>query len=412
MTGARGGLDSFRESTTTVRLVAEREVRARLASRAFRIGTVLVAVVLLALVLIPQALSGGPDTYRVGAVGTSASAVRAATTNLGSDTRVHVVDVADVHGAKQRLRHDHLDAAVVRGDRILVKEKPGSSSGLHRVVGALARNLGTAQALNAAGLSTGQRKTLAGAHPLSVHALTGSPEEDEQLPLLIAGLVLLYVTLLTYGILILTGVVNEKSSRVVEVLLATIRPRELLAGKVLGLGTLGLAQVVASAAPAIIVAVFTGVNLPSGSTLTILSLLLWFLLGYAFYSCAYAAVGSLVSRTEDAQAVAQPINMLLILAYGAGFYTAFNPDGALARVAAIVPFTSPIAMPVRAALGHTAAWEVPVAVVVILAATYGLIRLGARIYERSVLEFGTRVPLRRALGLGGARRSAAAPASD
>lgn len=114
--------------------------------------------------------------------------------------------------------------------------------------------------------------------------------------MLIVGVILLYLALLTFGVAVTTGVIEEKTSRVVEVLLSAIRPHHLLAGKVLGIGILGLAQLVMVATPALVVAAGTGTDLPSGSALTVASLVLWFVLGYALYSCAYAAAGSLVSR--------------------------------------------------------------------------------------------------------------------
>lgn len=183
----------------------------------------------------------------------------------------------------------------------------------------------------------------------------------------------------------------------VEVLLSTIRPHHLLAGKILGIGTLGLVQLVLVASPALALSAATGRDLPSGSAFTVLSLLLWFILGYALYSCAYAAAGSLVSRMEEAQNTSFPVTFGLIAAYGGAIATGTSPDSGLARVLALFPPTAPLAMPTRAALGDTAWWEVPLAVALTLASIYALIRLAGRIYAGAVLRFGPKVKLRQAL---------------
>jgi ABC-2 type transport system permease protein len=209
--------------------------------------------------------------------------------------------------------------------------------------------------------------------------------------------ILLYLSLLTFGVAVTTGVVEEKTTRVVEVLLSTIRPHQLLAGKVLGIGVLGLAQLVMVATPALVVAVATGIDLPSGSLLTVASLVLWFVLGYALYSCAYAAAGSLVSRMEEANNTSFPVTFALIAAYGGAVLVGNAPDSGAARLLALFPPTAPLAMPTRAAIGTTAWWEIPVAVVLTLAATFALVRLAGRIYAGSVLRFGPKVKLRQAL---------------
>ena len=136
--------------------------------------------------------------------------------------------------------------------------------------------------------------------------------------------------------------------------------------------------------------------MPSGSALTIGSLV-WFVLGYALYSCAYAAAGSLVSRMEEANNTSFPVTFALIVAYGGAIFVGNVPDSGAARALALFPPTAPLAMPTRAALGDASWWEVPLAVALTLAATYGLVRLAGRIYAGSVLRFGPKVKLRQAL---------------
>lgn len=144
----------------------------------------------------------------------------------------------------------------------------------------------------------------------------------------------------------------------------------------------------------------TGTELPAGSPLTVASLVLWFVLGYAFYSCAYAAARSLVSGTEEAQNTSFPITGTIIATYFAALSASNDPGSGLARVFALLPPTAPLVMPTRATLGDPAWWEVPLAVVFSLAATYGLVRLAGHIYAGAILSFGAKVKLCQALRSG------------
>ena len=127
-------------------------------------------------------------------------------------------------------------------------------------------------------------------------------------------ILILYGQLLTYGYWVASGVVEEKASRVVEILLSTIRPRELLAGKVIGLGLLGLGQLLLVAAIGLLVAAATGAVDVDADLLTAVGLsLLWFVLGYAFFACAFACAGALVPRLEELQASATPLTLVIMV---------------------------------------------------------------------------------------------------
>ena len=163
------------------------------------------------------------------------------------------------------------------------------------------------------------------------------------------GVVLLYLAITLYGSFMLTGVVEEKSSRVVEVLLSRVPPSSLLGGKITGIGLAGLVQFAAVAAAAAATLLVTRPSgLPPGTYSAIPMLVVWFVLGYAFYSTLYGSLGSLASRAEDAQAAAGPVIALML-----GIYVA--------------------------------------AVVLMLAGTYGLFLAGARLYRNAVMRTGARL---------------------
>ena len=186
--------------------------------------------------------------------------------------------------------------------------------------------------------------------------------------------VVLLAAIVIYGNLVLTGVVEEKSSRVVEVLLARVPAKALLGGKVVGIGLLGLGQLAVTAAVALVaLMVVDSVDLPAVTGGVLAWVLVWFVLGYALYATLYGALGSLASRTEDAQAVAGPVGYVLIGGYWASFAAlSFDPDGPWARILSLFPPTAPLAMPGRIALGAARWWESPVAVILTMAAIAGL----------------------------------------
>lgn len=388
-------------SVTIVALVARRELRERSRQRSFKLSTGFLALALLAVVIVPRFFDEDATSLQVGVVGPVpelvGSTLDGITAATGAD--ISLEGIPDAAAGEARLTAGDLDL-LVAGSEVVVDEEADPSSDLGQVTVALAQTLGLSASLSDAGLAPEAAAAVLDRGPAPVRSLAAVDEAGDRgdpQPLLIVGVILLYLALLTFGVAVTTGVVEEKTSRVVEVLLSAIRPHHLLAGKVLGIGILGLAQLVMVATPALVVATATGTDLPSGSALTVASLVLWFVLGYALYSCAYAAAGSLVSRLEEVNNTTFPVTFLLVLAYVGSIFVGGAPDSGVARFLALFPPTAPLAMPARAAMGDTALWEVPLAVLLTLAAAYGLIRLAGRIYTGSVLRFGPKVKVRQAL---------------
>jgi ABC-2 type transport system permease protein len=180
-------------------------------------------------------------------------------------------------------------------------------------------------------------------------------------------------------------------TRVMELLVCRVQPRDLLAGKVLGIGVVGLGQMLLAllAGVAAIIALDT-IDVPAAVPAALASAVLWFALGYAFWSVALAAVGALVSRVEDLQAAVAPLTWTMTLCALTAPVAAESPDAWYSRVASLLPITAPFTMPVRIAVGDVPAWEIMLAVSIILAATLGLVRLGGAVYSGSLLRTGAR----------------------
>jgi ABC-2 type transport system permease protein len=215
--------------------------------------------------------------------------------------------------------------------------------------------------------------------------------------------------LILFGMAVASGVVEEKSSRVVEILLAAIPARALLAGKILGIGALGLMQLVLVAVVGLVTASLSGaVALDSGQIGVLAVVFVWFVLGFLLYAAIYAIAGVIVSRQEDLQSSSTPVTMILVAGYLVAFPVLDDPSSTLAVVVSLVPFSSPIIMPVRAVVGEAGAAEIAVSLALLVVSIGLLIPLAARIYEGSVLRMGKPLKVREALRTARARRRAVA----
>ena len=215
-----------------------------------------------------------------------------------------------------------------------------------------------------------------------------------------AGSILLLMSLAVYGQWVVSGVVEEKNSRVVEVILSTVRARDLLAGKVIGIGLLGLGQlaVVAGLAATLLAAgVFHAPTALGGSLALVIP---WFTLGFALYAVAYATAGALASRQQNADTAGQPVTYTLLAAYFAGYLTlSVDANGVLAHLLTVFPLTAPLVLPARSALVGVPLWEHALAVGLVLATIYALVRFAGRIYGAGLLRSGPRLELGAALRL-------------
>ncbi len=211
--------------------------------------------------------------------------------------------------------------------------------------------------------------------------------------------ILLYIMILTYGSRITLGVSEEKSSRVIEVLLAAVRPAQLLLGKALGMGILALAQVASIVATYVVLGLVFGSSLIHGGSAEVLGVgAMWIVLGYVFYSTAYAAAGSLVSKQSDAYTVSLPVQLPLILSYLLTFTVLFgNSVYAFYWFLAFFPPTAPISMTALVAVGVARPWEIALSALLCLAATAGMAWLACTIYGRAILRTGARLHLRQVL---------------
>jgi ABC-2 type transport system permease protein len=354
-----------------VRLVARREFTERVRERSFLISTGITLAIVVVVLILPALLGfGGPNKFTV----------------AGGDARGQAVAeravlLAKEFDAKIKISASNPDATVADGE-IRADEEPDD------------------KLLSILQLANQQVQEQAPPQLRVVTTEPVDPDRDTKAGLAFFTILILYGQLLTYGFWVATGVVEEKSSRVIEILLSTIRPKDLLAGKVIGLGLLGLGQLLIVALFGLILAAATGSVDVNGDLVVAIALsLVWFVLGYAFYASAYAVAGAMVPRQEEIQSSTTPLTMLILVSLFVGFAVNDNPDGTLGHITAFIPPMAPVTMPSRIILGAAPAWEIAASVALMIASTVLLIPFAGRIYAAVVLRTGSAVKLRDAIRL-------------
>ncbi|QYM74997.1 ABC transporter permease [Leucobacter luti] len=349
-------------------IVAEREITTRLRSKAFLISTGILLLVVLAGVVIGGLVSqsgGLGGATKVATVGSAATGLDTASFELSA--------VPDRAAAEQLVRDGDVEAAVV----------PGGDTAIDLTI--IANDdapVDLIQALSAA-------PTIELLDPSGTSFMAGY--------LIAMGFgMVFYMIAMTFGVTIAQSVVEEKQTRIVEILLATVSARTMLAGKILGNSILALGTVVAILALAAVGMLATGQDILLGELGTAL---IWFgilfAFGFVLLAAMYAATAALVSRQEDIGSVTSPVMMLVMIPFFLIIFLFENPV-ALA-VMSYVPFSAPTAMPMRLYLGTAEWWEPFVSLGILAATIAGVLWIGSRIYSNSILRTGTRVKLGDAL---------------
>jgi ABC-2 type transport system permease protein len=348
-----------------VSLVAEREIRMRLRSKAFLISTGILLLVVLASILIGGFASKSSSDIPVAVVGGA----------IGEVSGLEITDVATLDEAETLVRDGDVDAAIVSAS------EADSPTGVEVV------------ALDAA--PSGVIGLLSQAP--TVRLLDENAQNPGLLYLVaVAFGVVFFMSAITFGSTIAQSVVEEKQTRVVELLMSAIPVRALLAGKVVGNSIMAFAQIV-------VIALLSTVGLlVSGQDVLLAQIgppVIWFVvffaIGFVLLASLFAATAALVSRQEDVASVTSPVTMLVGIPYFLVIF--FNNNDLVLTIMSYVPFSAPIGMPMRIFTGDAAWWEPILSLVVIVVTTVFVVGLGARVYANSLLKMGSRVKLSEAL---------------
>jgi ABC-2 type transport system permease protein len=376
-------------------LIAAREVTERLRSKAFLLSNAVILGLIVLSVLAPLVFAEDDETT-LGYVGAEAEQVAqlAVLQQDAFEAQLDLVPIADRAAAERALDEGEVAAVVLDPTSVLVEARLGPR--LEALLASAANAVAMDAALTDAGLTAADRTTLFAIEPLTIESRVERADAvdlfDPAVLVVYGAVFLLYGLLAMYGQWVAQGIVEEKQSRVIEVLLAAVRPTELLGGKVLGLGMLGLVQILLFAGIAAAGLTLTEViEMPAASWRSIALVIPWYVLGYLLYAMLFAAAGSLVARVEELQSAVMPAIIVLIGALFAAQFALAAPDSTVAAVAGLVPFTAPIVQPILLAVGQTTWWEVTLAIVLALATIALLLPLTARLYRGGVLRTGSRV---------------------
>jgi ABC-2 type transport system permease protein len=390
------------KATETIALVAGREIRERVRSKAFLASTGFMLLLIVGGAVVPGLIGDdGPKRYRIGVLGKGSTAVAdklpVVAKAAGEDVTFTLVPVADAAEGDRLARAEDVDVVLQDGRIAVVNKELGDRLGM--LLETAHRAATVESALADAGVSGQVAQRVLQPPALSVNVLDPpDAATDEKAALIFIGTFLLYIQLLSYGVYVANGILEEKASRVMEVVLSKARPSHMLTGKLLGIGFLGFVQLVGLVVVGLLAAGMSGsVDLPGSTVRIAVEVVAWFVLGYAFYSACFAMGGALASRTEELQNTTGPISMIGVFSFFVTIFVHEDPGGTVARIATFVPPAAPMVLPIRTAAGEIALWEVAASVALVLLATVAAVLVASRVYAGSALHTRGQMKLRESL---------------
>ncbi|WP_306370101.1 ABC transporter permease [Nocardiopsis sp. CC223A] len=391
------------ENIRTVWIIAEREIREKFKDRNFIASTGLIVFLISAMILITSFALDRDTEYTVG-FDASDAAVRTAVEQQAEtlDFVLQTEKFTTLDAVEEAIRSERVDIAIF-GDMIITGDN--STPELQALLESGYQAAASIDLLASAELSDEQAMIIAQGPPQPERSdLSGMDSTTHSmLVYTMFGTAILYGLLALMGQYISQGVVEEKASRVFELLLTKVKAWQLLAGKLVGLGLVGLSQILLILLASGGVALYSGL-LTSGTDLgltdmlaLVLNITIWFVCGYVFFSALFAIAGSLAARQEDLQSVQTPAIMILAISVSSLLPAASSPEGEFTRFLSIIPPFSPAAMPIRSAVVDISWWEYSISFLLLAVGTVLMISFGGRIYKGSMMRVGGIMKIRDAL---------------
>jgi len=406
-----------------LKAIIKREYLTRVRSKGFIIGTILSPLLMSSFILVPYFVgrSAGPDKYRIAVLDQN-----------GDDRLFESLESALATTRPRQPRYELLRETINSQEELEARQRALSQSAAEKQLDgylilpreALRRDEIKFYAKNTGGFSNRARLKDAINKAVSERRIAQEGLDAERIRELTRGVeltvvnergesdrgrvmlafilvMLIYLTVLVYGVTVMRGVMEEKQSRIIEVLLASVRPFDLMLGKVIGIGLVGLTQYVVwavfgvalsalSAGAAIAV---SGSNLPKISVSLMILFIVYYLLGYFLYATLYAMVGAMVSNEDDGQQVQWPISMTFAASFVVSTLAMENPNSVAVTVLSLIPFFGPSLMFLRIALGSAPAWQVAASIGLLVVTIIAVIWIAAKIYRVGVLMYGKRPTL-------------------
>lgn len=400
--------------------IIKREYLTRVKSKGFVIGTILGPIIMSSFVLVPVLLGrySGPDKYSIFVLdqtGDSALYERLDALLIPKRsgqprydlTRQEVKANEDLEQNRlilaERLARKEIDGILILpSDALSQKEitiyskNATGTIGRTRFEDALNKAV-SERRIALAGLDSERVRELT--KDVSLKAVNERGESGRgRIILAFAMLMVLYLTILVYGVTVMRGVTEEKQNRIIEVLLSSVSPFYLMMGKVIGIGMVGLTQYLTwsvfgillsglSAAPAL---VMYADQIPKISPWLFVFFVIYYLLGYFLYATLYAMVGAIVSNDDDGQQAQMPITMTFMIPMILSTLVMENPTGTAATILSLVPFFAPTLMFIRIVEEAAPAWQIALSMALMVATIIGAVWLAAKIYRVGVLMYGKR----------------------
>ncbi|OZF56716.1 ABC transporter permease [Rhodococcus sp. 14-2470-1a] len=384
-------------SSRAIGLIAKREFTVQVMKKSFVISNVIILAVIIGGIIAYSIFAGGDDEDRdvVGIVGDQQIAAVITATGDAVGSPVDIREIADADAARSDVESGDVAVALVPAGSgaytaITDSELTGA---LRAVVEGSVQSQATDAALAQQSVDRDAVATAVANATVTVEAIDPpDPEAGQRVALSLAAVFILYAQIIGFGMYVAMGVVEEKSSRVVELLLSTVRPLQLLWGKILGIGAVGILQLALYGAAGVGAGLATGTLTITGTAISVFAGTLgWFVLGFAFFAVLYAAGGSMVSRQEDVNSTTMPLLLLIMAMFFAAFYSVGDPESTLSNVLSWIPPFSAVMMPLRIAAGVAPVYQIIGTALIMAATTAALAVVAAKIYQRSILRIGKTV---------------------
>ena len=378
-------------------LLTKRDFLQRARSKAFLVMMALTVGLIVAIGPLITVFNDPPEPIGIGLVGAATPGIEPALESVAEafEREVAIERLETIDAGEEALEAGDLDVLIVDGEELVWLGEPGGTS--QAITTSALATLARQEAIESLGLSELEAAELINPNLPAERSLEPEdPERGAKIAIAYAMIIVLYMAILIFGQFVLMGVMEEKSSRVIEVVLSRTRPEEVLSGKVLGIGLLGLTQVVAMIGAGLLTLQFveSDIDLPAIGPGLVAGAVLWFILGFGFYAVLYAGLGATITRQEDVQGAAILPAIMIIPAYFIALISIETPDSMLARIGSIFPSTAPIVMPMRTAVTDVPWYEIAGAIVLIAVSILVLIKIAARIYKGAALKIGAKVALR------------------
>ena len=391
---------------TLTMLLAKREFVTRAKSKVFLVAMGVIALLIIAIGPVVSFFAEDPEPTRIGIVGIEPVGIEEGLTARAvlSDQEVEITRYDSLAAAEADLEEGTVDALLVDGTSIVFNEE--ESLVVMQVVTDSVNSRARIALMDNLGLTPEEMQELNEPEQLSVRTLVvaDSAEKPRRVAAFV-GMVVLSMSIMTFGQFVAMGTVEEKQNRVVEIVLSRVKASQVLVGKVLGIGAVGLVQLLVLATAALVstnIIDTEGISLGSIGAEIVAGVVFWFLLGYMLYAFIYATLGATVSRQEDLQGVLALPTLFILPGFFIAQLAATNPDSPIVRFGSLFPLWTPIVMPIRTALGSAQPWEVALSIALVVAGIVLLVWIGSRVYTGALLRTGGKVKMRDAWRSAGA----------